>query len=948
MRIEEQIVNQETALGFLLDYSSRLLDCRDLDDIFDLAVHTSKERLHTRISSAFLFSKEGKLERRFIAGLSGAFPLEIYERGQGLVGRTAGTPEEFGKPHLAEDIEIDERIQGDPVVVGYVESYNQAVLAEHGFEERATSALAVPLNGHHRTFGVLRIVNKLDPESGRVSGKPFNDVDRDWLVMLARLTANAVVNVKRQNKLSMLANLQLLGEDNEKGFLDRVAKALTEESSSYSTPYAACLIHALDRKRDEMEILGHSRNFRLLKGFEGRREVRVKVGEGVCGEVFRSGQNKIVDNLVRNPGGFKFPEWLEFNGFVSLICILIRNRRGGPDFGTLQLFTKYEYKFDEDDIQYLESVAHQISTVLRALQEKKEQATLQRFLREVSSTDPGGPVVILNAALKELVQALGVELALLGLLSRGSESLFPVSHYGLEDEEVSEIAERAQRALREGCTNYSNAFKIFCSPDVAREICFPLISQGQAIGVLALGSYRVNAFEDSALSFVETFLSGVASKVQNNSLFLAALTLGTVRFDEVDEFSICEILAKKASDMMGTPVSCVWLRHRVDNRESLVLKGVYGTRIHDRRSFEMERSDGGLSWHSIVRAERCLSGARPESCYLGELHEFHEDIQLPTAGFRHPEFAQVNKLNSMISMPLILDGKVLGVINTYARRQCQFYDRSIYLFQNLALSGAMALGNAKLNQRLSQINEDILRKAQLANPGTVALSFSHDINLTMNHVNALLSSLVEIIPRHLREDNPGKIVIDSLTESTDYLQDLFRSLVRYAGGRPLRYSSVQLSEIIDFVQYICSVRLQTRRIAVKIELADIWIECDRGQLEQVFVNLFNNSIYAISKKRSKGGQIEVSARLLGESFVEIIFKDNGIGMSVEEQRHAFDLFFTTKGDDGTGFGLPICRKIVEDNHNGKIWIDSKAQDGAVIFIKLPRVQVKNNKEGLAL
>lgn len=790
MRVEEQIVNQETALGFLLEYSSQLLDCRTLDDIFELAVRTSKERLHTRISSAFLFSKEGKLERRYTAGLSNSFPIEVYERGQGLVGRTAGTPTEFGQPHLSTDMETDSRIQGDPVVTGYVAAYNQAVLSEYGLEERATSTLAVPLNGVHRTFGVLRVVNKLDPETGRVSGKPFTEVDRDWLVMLSRLTANAVVNAKKQNQLSTLATiLQLIDEEtDEKIVLDRIAKTLVDSSSTY----VGCLIQFLDRKTDELEVIGHSKNYRRLPGIGGRRDVRVKVGEGVCGQVFSSGQNKVIRNLGKDPEGFLFPAWVAFNGFVSLICLTIKNRRGGPDFGTLQLFTKYEYIFDQDDIQYLENVAHQISTVLWAL--------------------------------------------------------------------------------------------------------------------------------------------------QNNSVIEAALTLGAVRFDEMNESRICEILAEKTSEMMGTPVTCVWLRRRVQDQETLILEGIYGAEIQDRSAFEIERSDGGLSWHSITKAEKYLAEAPPEYPYTGSLYDLQEDIQDPKSEFRHPEFARQNRLDLVISMPLVLDKEVLGVINTYASRRWHFYERAIYLLKNLALSGAMALHNAELTQRMGKILDNILATAQLANPGTVALSFSHDISHTMNHVNALLSSLIELIPRQVQEEDPGRSVIQSLTVSTDYLRDLFRSLVRYAGGKPLRYVPTQLSEILSYVHYIYSVRLQHRRITLKINIegGDLWIECDRNQIEQMLINLFNNSIYAITKKMSKGGQIEISARLLDESFVEIRFKDNGIGMTPDERQYAFEPFFTTKGSEGSGFGLPICRKIVEDNHHGKIWIDSKTQEGTTFFIKLPR------------
>jgi signal transduction histidine kinase len=1097
-----QVLNQETALGFLVDYSKKLLDCRTLDDIFELALKTSKERLHTRISSIFLFSKEGKLERRFLLGLSCAFPQEVYERGQGLVGRTAGTSERFGEPHLSKSLATDDRIQGDPVVMGYVAAYNQAVFAEHGFEEKAASAIAIPLNGHHRTFGVLRMVNKLDPETGTVSGRPFNQVDRDWLSMLTRLTANAVVNVKRQNRLSMLGSLQLGAEDTGKGFLDRVAKILTSDSSMYS----ACLIHALDRSNDELEILGHSSNFRRLKGFEGRQDVRVKVGDGVCGKVFQSGRNKIVRDLRKNADGFKFPEWIEFNGFVSLICLTIKNHLGGPDFGTLQLFTKCDYTFDADDIQYLEGVAQRISVVLRTLQEKKDlqrinrlaekinaqnrvedilqicvkempgllifdralavmslpgsstmqvtatsddlnvgdwldaalassvfqkpkvrafnsirpgrvpepiqgllpdveslvilpvggastsfrcavllvnarsgsprgrlkafrqslsqiiatqmssslrkielrieserQATLQNLLREISSTDPGGPKAILSMALRQLVKTLGVDAALLGLLSNASEGFEPIVTHGLCEADILDAAQSATQMLEDGFHHASEGNIFQGLFGTMRQVCLPITSQEQTMGALVLRSERTGAFEEAARHFTETFLSGIAGKLQNNSLFRAALALGTMRFDEMKEERICQILAEKTSEMMSTPVTCVWLRRRVGDLETLVLEGVHGVEIENRSSFAMERSKGGLSWQLIAEVES-FSAASSESCSTAPAHKFYEDIQASGVGFRHPHFARQNGLKSMISVPLVLDGKVLGVINTYARRYCEFYDRSVYLLQNLALSGSMALGNAELNERLSRIMEEVLNKAQLANPGIVALSFSHDIRLTMNHVNALLTSLVALIPRRTQEEEPGKSVIAAVTSSTDYLSDLFHSLVRYAAGKPLRYVPTSLIDVIKYVQYICDVRLRARKIATKVECGDIWIESDRNQLEQVFLNLFNNSIYAISKKMSKGGQIEITARLLDESFVEIQFKDNGIGMSSEERKEAFKLFFTTKGDEGTGFGLPICRKIVEDNHHGEIWIDPKRLDGTVIYIKLPRQQKGTFKE----
>jgi signal transduction histidine kinase/putative methionine-R-sulfoxide reductase with GAF domain len=1102
----------DEGLSFLLAFSGRLLECSTTDGVFQLTAETVWQRLHCRTCSIFLFSKEGKLERRFLAGLGEELPPEVYERGQGLVGLTIGNSSSFGQAQFSADIQNDQRIQGDPVVRGYLEAYGRAIRTRYGIEEKAVCALAVPFNSLHRSFGVIRIVNRLEPATGRLAAVQFEESARDWLIMMARMAANAVVNLKKQEQLATLATtLQPLDEEDEKAFLARVAKTLTSRSSVYS----ACLIHAFDRETNELEIFSHSRNFRPLPTLS-KQQVRVKVGEGVCGRVFRSGEVEIVPNLLADPKGFLRRDWAEYNGFVSLICLPLKNRRGGHNFGTLQLFTKYEYIFDDDNIRYLESVGHQISTVLRTLQEKKDlhlinqlserinqetrlegvlatavaelptilafdralgvvappgagafevisssdgrqlgaefdrrnpvvaslaskrkvrvfrslrpaalggdfrdllhdaeslalipipvqrpgldcaillenlrrddapegrlrefrrglcqtiasqvsstisknellysletetkrQTAIQRVLSKTSSLELGDLESLLAVAIEELVAILAVDVALIGLYSKRSRELDPCVVRGLDDRQVAllrldEVREPGYFSRAADAAGGAGEGRIIPRHDIRSEIALPLTFSDQPIGLLLLGSCNEGAFDASARSFLETFASGTASNVQNQEFFRAALTLGTLRFAEMRKNEICSVLAEKTSEVMSTPVTCVWLRRRLGDDELLVMRGAHGVELPDRSAFDMKRSEGGLSWQAVLRAEAQIAADCKGGPTLESLHTLHEDIQSSETGFRHPDFAREYDLRSMIIMPIVLESEVVGVINTYARRRYQFFEREIYLLQNLALSGAMALGAADLTQRLSAINEVILETAQIANPGTVALSFSHDISHTISHINALLSSLIELVPKRQQEEPPGHDIIESLTVSTDYLRNLVRSLVKYAGGKPVRYTSTSLREVLEYVRYIYDVRLRANRIDFPkpvLEGGDCWIECDRSQLEQVFINLFNNSIYAIKRRKSKGGVITVSARSLDESFVEIQLRDNGIGIAPDALPHVFDPFFTTKGSEGSGFGLPICRKIVEDNHRGKLSVHSQFQDHTIVFIKLPKRQ----------
>jgi signal transduction histidine kinase len=89
---------------------------------------------------------------------------------------------------------------------------------------------------------------------------------------------------------------------------------------------------------------------------------------------------------------------------------------------------------------------------------------------------------------------------------------------------------------------------------------------------------------------------------------------------------------------------------------------------------------------------------------------------------------------------------------------------------------------------------------------------------------------------------------------------------------------------------------------------------------------------------SKGGQISIFIRNLDAEYVEVQFKDNGIGISDKDIDNVFEPFFTTKGERGSGFGLAICKRIIEDNHSGKISVKSQYGEYTTFFISLQKIQ----------
>lgn len=120
-----------------------------------------------------------------------------------------------------------------------------------------------------------------------------------------------------------------------------------------------------------------------------------------------------------------------------------------------------------------------------------------------------------------------------------------------------------------------------------------------------------------------------------------------------------------------------------------------------------------------------------------------------------------------------------------------------------------------------------------------------------------------------------------------------------------------------------------------VELGDISkIECLPGKLNQVFMNLINNAIYALNKVEGVKEKVLIIKTFEKEEHIHVVIEDTGIGMTPEIKSKIFDPFFTTKEvGEGTGLGMSIVFKILE-SHQAKIDIDSEAGKGTRITLIL--------------
>ncbi len=186
-----------------------------------------------------------------------------------------------------------------------------------------------------------------------------------------------------------------------------------------------------------------------------------------------------------------------------------------------------------------------------------------------------------------------------------------------------------------------------------------------------------------------------------------------------------------------------------------------------------------------------------------------------------------------------------------------------------------------------------------------------------------------------------KDAAEKMMLSSERLKRLIDSLlyVSITEGGKAEYSFVPLKmcEVIDSALHDRSPEIQSKKHHVEKSIScDLpLIEGDLDYLEEVFINVIDNSI----KFMSEGGRIGISAKLQDNKKIHITISDDGVGISDENLPDIFNRFYQADGSStrkygGNGLGLYICRKIIEA-HNGSIWAESQEGSGTTVHITLP-------------
>jgi signal transduction histidine kinase len=233
-----------------------------------------------------------------------------------------------------------------------------------------------------------------------------------------------------------------------------------------------------------------------------------------------------------------------------------------------------------------------------------------------------------------------------------------------------------------------------------------------------------------------------------------------------------------------------------------------------------------------------------------------------------------------------------------------------------------------------KLESSLRRLDRLASAGTLSAGMAHEIR------NALVAikTFVDLLLEKNKDDELAEIV----SHEMDRMVSMVSQILKFAVPAQPVFAPLSLHKILDRSLLLAQHRVEGRLISFDrgFQAEKDVLEGDIHQLEQAFVNLLLNAVEAISGSGSLSVTTELIADDEGQAregdarrWMRIRVSDTGGGIMPENMNRLFEPFFTTK-QNGTGLGLAVTRRIIEE-HNGVIQVESRSGEGTTFTVLLP-------------
>ena len=474
----------------------------------------------------------------------------------------------------------------------------------------------------------------------------------------------------------------------------------------------------------------------------------------------------------------------------------------------------------------------------------------------------------------------------------------------------------------------------------------PLRFRGRSTGVLSVESKQINAFNSYDESLMVVIASHLASLADYTHLREEAegraRNLGLIHevvqrvVGLTDSHEVAELTANLLARYFAFELAAIFI---ADENGKLTIGGF-----------------GGASQNVVKRAMKSVTYPLIRGI-TGHVFETGQG-ELVNDVLQDERYSPIKGWQAGSEMCVaIRDGeKILGIIDVESSSRNAFTKNDFIALESLAGILATVITSADQYQRLQnsiyQLRETemelnarmqaqrlaenrLVQAAKLAAVGEMAAGIAHELNNPLTSVTGFAELVMEDMP----DDSPSRADMDLVIRESRRARDVVRRLLDFARQSDSAHASASLNRVVEDVVTLSRHLIHANGVKLILDLQDDlpWVLMDENQMKQVLLNLVHNALQAMPD----GGQMEITtaeSQKVGRDGITVTVKDNGIGISPENQTRIFEPFFTTKTDHGgTGLGLSVTYGIVSE-HGGEIELVSEPGMGSLFKVWLPNRQ----------
>lgn len=387
-------------------------------------------------------------------------------------------------------------------------------------------------------------------------------------------------------------------------------------------------------------------------------------------------------------------------------------------------------------------------------------------------------------------------------------------------------------------------------------------------------------------------------------------------------------------------------------------------RAHDELEMRVEQRTAELKKvnEELRRSEekyKTLFDSAPNPIFIMDRHSFSIIDVNTTAVDCYQQSREELLKKSFFDLLFEEDKELEEGLKKLTNNQCVFYPRRRHIrkggepfYVNIVACHAVHLGKENVIATTTDINETVEKEAQLvqasklATLGTLASGMAHELTQPLNVIQVASDFFLKKIKKgeEISKDELS-IMAEEIGSHVDRASKVIKHMREFARQSDLTRSELNINEPIKDVFKVMGQQLRVHQIGVELDLDPNLphIMAEHNRLEQVFVNLVTNAMYAMDDKALRWRDKKWKKLLKIKSFpydnkVVVTVSDTGKGIPTGIMDKIFEPFFTTREvGQGTGLGMSISYRIISD-YGGTIEIESEVDKGTTFTLKFPAVE----------